>query len=331
VTGPEPDDRDPTDLAMEQASDWFYRLADRPEDADLRRAFQAWLAEDASHGKAWEVMERAWDLAGAAGRDRAAMADIIASPPAAPRRRAGRMVAGLGALALAACLALFVAAPQVRLHLLADHITAAAETETVTLDDGSTVQLAPGSAIRSRFTDTRRDLDLIQGQAFFKVTGNKARPFIVTAGGYSVTVTGTAFDVDLTDRTMAVAVEEGSVRVDGFTSGAETDAHDLTRGDRLKIDRRDGAIDQGRIDVSDVAAWRGGTLIVQGRPFDDVIAVIRRHFSGAVVVAMVGTTNRRVTGVFDLTDPAGALKALAEPFGGVVRRAGPYLITVTGI
>lgn len=311
------DCEDPTDQDLEQAVDWFHRLADCPDDAGLRRAFRAWLAESPAHARAWHLTRRSWHLASAG-------AGVTARPGIV--RRATRAAAGIAGLALAACLAVFLILPQLRLHLTADRMTAAGESETLTLEDGSQVDLAPGSAVRFRFSTDRRGIDLLSGEAFFQVRKDAARPFTVVAGGVSVTVTGTAFDVGLSDRTVAVAVAHGSVRVGA--PGADEVA--LAPGDRLAFDRRDGGVMRTRQDAADVAAWRGGTLVVHGQPLADVVDTIRRHAPGAVVVAMSGLDNRRVTGVFDLTRPARALRALAGPFGGVVRQVGPYLITVTG-
>ncbi|MEP0337247.1 MAG: FecR domain-containing protein [Alphaproteobacteria bacterium] len=308
----------PTDAQLEQATAWFYRIAEQPDDGALRRELQAWLAEKPAHRRAWELTQRSWDLAGAA-----AVLPGQVAPVQPPSRRRATLAAAT--LALAACLALFVVAPQMRLHLAADHLTDAGETATVALSDGSEVDLAAGSAVKTHFTAGRRELALLRGQALFRIAKDADRPFVVDAGGYSVTVTGTAFDIALTNRTITVAVAHGSVRV----GGARVGDVDLVPGDRIAIDRRDGAVARAKVDARDIAAWRGGNLVVQDRAFADVVDVIRRYYPGAVVVAMAGLEDRRVTGVFDLSDPARALGALAGPFGGVVRRAGPFVITVT--
>ncbi|HBC07401.1 MAG TPA: iron dicitrate transport regulator FecR, partial [Rhodospirillaceae bacterium] len=164
---------------------------------------------------AWDLTQRSWDLAGVVA---------VQAGDASPTGRARpqfhrRTVAAMAGLAMAACLALFVVAPQVRLLLAADHVTGAGETTTVALSDGSEVDLAADSAVKTNFTAGRRELALLRGQALFRVAKDAGRPFVVDAAGYSVTVTGTAFDVALTDRSLAVAVAHGSVRVGGARAG----------------------------------------------------------------------------------------------------------------
>lgn len=67
---------------------------------------------------------------------------------------------------------------------------------TVVLSDGSTVTLEPGSHLYypPRFEGSRRRVYL-QGEAFFEVTKNPERPFLVYTGASVVRVVGTSFRV----------------------------------------------------------------------------------------------------------------------------------------
>lgn len=69
------------------------------------------------------------------------------------------------------------------------------EMPVVTLEDGSVVQLNAASAIAVEFTEKRRVIRLLRGEAFFQVAHGADRPFTVMAGTTSVTALGTAFDV----------------------------------------------------------------------------------------------------------------------------------------
>jgi len=68
-----------------------------------------------------------------------------------------------------------------------------AEQRRVTLADGSSLDIAPDSRLRTRITTHRRDVTLERGQAFFAVMHDGVRPFVVHARGLSVTAVGTAF------------------------------------------------------------------------------------------------------------------------------------------
>lgn len=311
------------DSILEQAADWLFRLHAEPDDPETRNGLDAWIAADPRHARAWAVAGRAWAGTGAIG-------PVLTAEPAAPlvvplRPRVARSrrwrVAGM---ALAAGIAALALMPFVQIRLTADHWTGAAELREVTLADGSRVVLAGDSAMDSRLDGDRRTVSLLEGEAFFRVAHDRARPFVVRVPGATITVTGTAFDVDVTGNTVAVAVAEGSVSV-AHAAGEES----LTPGGSLLIDRGTGTVHRRAIDPADVAAWRGGRLVVADRPLESVIDTIRRNHSGAILVTGGGLDDRRVTGVYDLTDPARALRALVGPYGGTVRAVTPWLLVVS--
>lgn len=66
----------------------------------------------------------------------------------------------------------------------------------VSLQDGSTVNLYPRSTLQypQPFSNNKRQLFLL-GTAFFKVSKDKTKPFIVTTNGISTTALGTSFTI----------------------------------------------------------------------------------------------------------------------------------------
>lgn len=313
-----------SDHILEQASDWLFRLRDCPSDARLRRELDAWIAADPSHERAWRIAHRAWAATGAVTPAfvaplQSAAAKIVPIPltrkPRRVRRAAMAMAAGLAALTLL---------PAVELRLRADHLTGTGETQAVTLADGSQITLDADSAINSTMTADRRTVSLLRGEAFFQVTADKSRPFVVHGPDVTITVTGTAFDVLFTEKTSSVAVAGGSVTV--AHAGAEAQ---LTPGQRLVIDRASGASQIRAVDPADVGAWREGRMVVGDMPLSSAVESIRRHYFGFVVLNDAALADARVTGVYDLSDPERALRALVGPYGGTVRRMTPYLLVVS--
>lgn len=93
-------------------------------------------------------------------------------------------------------------------------IQATNSVKTDTLPDGSQVTLNKNSQISypQRFVNNKRVLQL-NGEAFFKVTHNKEKPFEVHTNNVTVTVLGTSFNVRSRGDTTEVIVETGIVRV----------------------------------------------------------------------------------------------------------------------
>lgn len=195
-----------------QASAWFLQLDDEPDNESLRAEFMDWRATSPAHLAAWEETVRVSDLISVAG-PLPRNAPIIESE--LPRHGWFRRMSStrtLASLALAACLA-WAVVPDLSLQLRSDEITTTAELRVVRLEDGSTLHLAPRTAIAFSNDAKGRTLSLLQGEAWFDVAHDTARPFRVLAGESTVTVLGTAFSVRRTDRGTDVAVQCGHVAV----------------------------------------------------------------------------------------------------------------------
>lgn len=101
-------------------------------------------------------------------------------------------------------------------HTLIEKINQTATKQTVLLADGSRVVLDPGARISypAQFATDRRQIYL-SGTAFFEVTKDTKRPFLVYANELVTKVLGTSFLIRATDRATQTTVEvkEGRVSV----------------------------------------------------------------------------------------------------------------------
>ena len=304
-----------------EAVDWLLRLQASPDDAAVRAGLDAWLAASDAHRQAWQSVERVWRVSGelpVAGTSSAV--NVVALPRA---RRVRRPLA-IAVAALAACLALYFA-PVLQLRLLADHRTSVAELREVTLEDGSVVHLDAGSAIAVRYGATRREVALLAGRAFFEVSANRERPFVVLAGDVSVTVTGTAFDVHSSSDDVAVAVQSGTVEVEEHGRPAGT----LTGGERLSVNRPSRQVVRSEIAPQHVASWREKRLVVDGATLTEVVEELGRHHPGLIVLRDRALAERRITGVFDLRRPVEALNAIARSQHRSITEITPYILVVS--
>lgn len=313
------------------AAHWLLALEEAPDDVDLRRRFETWLAESPENAAAWAGVSDVYDAIGAPAyvAHRAAresrpptVASVTRLDGARARRR--RFLLPVAALALAACLALVIL-PGLLLQWQADHVTSVAESRSVMLDDGSSVRLAPSSAIEVLGAGSR-GVRLLRGEALFEVVPDSAHPFRVEAGGVETTVLGTVFDVRLLADGAFVAVRQGEVRVDRAAAPAVSER--LKAGDWARVER--GAdVARGTVPPTEVAAWQRGQIVARDRAIADIVDEVGRSFQGVVLVTDGALARQRVTGVYNLDDPVAALRAAAGVHGGVVRQVSPWLIVVS--
>ena len=102
---------------------------------------------------------------------------------------------------------------------LNEQVNTTAKQQTITLSDGSTVQLKPGGKLSySSFSGNQRVVYL-DGEGYFDVAKNPSKPFIVYAGRIVVQVVGTSFRVSSNTGKVrsSVAVTSGKVKV--FAAG----------------------------------------------------------------------------------------------------------------
>jgi transmembrane sensor len=321
------DRQDSADEALkpgEQAADWWIRLQEDPDDRLTRTGFDAWLTSSSDNSAAWEQTCKAWRALGTISP--VYHADWETAPRIAKqqpqRRRTGRWSGWrrTGSIAAAAgmslCL-LLLAAPGALIRLQADHVTATGQLEAISLPDGSTVTLAAASAIKQDFSGGRRNIVLLAGEAFFDVKKDTNRPFIVTAGDIKIEVLGTAFDVQLADKTTDVALARGAVKA-SFNQ-TETSGQTLAPGERLRVDRSTGAMTKEAIAIDDIGAWRDGRLYVVDATIRSVVEQIQPYHSAMISIPDTTLAEQKVTGFYDLRDPDQALEALVQPYGGKVR------------
>lgn len=314
---------------LEAATDWLFRLQGEPADAALRQAHRDWLAADAAHLQAWLAVQQTWNVT---GRMKPEMTDRAEVTPFTPSLKAARRQTRIFAAVtvLAACAALALFGPRILLHLESDAVTATAENTTLQLADGSTVTLGGDSALRADVGGSSgRHATLLRGEAHFQIAPDRQRPFVIDAGPVQVTVVGTAFDVTLDAQTVRVAVASGVVDV---RAGDAVPAR-LTAGERVAIARSSGASTLARVAPEDVGAWRQRRLVLHDLPLPEAIARLGRYHRGEIVTLAEGLDRQRISGVFDLEDPARALRSMLAAGGPAlrevqIRQYTPYLIVL---
>ncbi len=325
------------EIPYKQATDWLLELSESPEDADLRARLDAWRMACPENATAWEETTRVYGVIGqSAPVHTARWAPVPARMPRAssrpaslsdrhPGRRASRLrIAAVAALA--ACLAVIVA-PKAWLWLRADFTSAIGEVRSVALVDGSTVVLAADSAIGVAFDGGRRQVRLLKGEAFFEVKPDRGRPFTVVTDEAETTVLGTAFEVRQGNAATEVAVSRGQVRVNG-TGAHPSPPERLGAGDAVRV-AADGHALRAGVAPGNVAAWMSGQMLAENRTVRETVDELSRYFAGMIVLTDEALGRQRLTGVYNLADPAAALRAVARAHNATVRQISPWLLILS--
>lgn len=191
-----------------------------------------------------------------------------------------------------------------------------------TLADGTAVTLNTNSRIEVELLGNRRDVHLVQGEAYFDVVHDKARPFTVYANRYVVRDIGTAFAVHLLDKGLVnVRVTKGSVEISARAAGRaiSDDAkslgilqagRDVVFGQKIE---RSQIVSDAELDQK--LAWRQGQLIYSGQPLSEVLADISRYSDIEIEIANPELRDLPVGGAFNINQTDAIFAALENNFG----------------
>jgi transmembrane sensor len=194
-----------------------------------------------------------------------------------------------------------------------DIATLARERSTVSLVDGSRIDLNARTRTVVHYDGARRQVRLIAGEALFAVAKNPDRPFIVGTPAGEVMVTGTRFNVRLVSETdFEVTVLEGTVRVRPPGATEQPDGWTLHLGDQLLTHGpRIQLLHLGADSLNDVVAWQEGRVVFEGTPLAAAAARFARYHGTAIDVSP-DVSGRTVGGRFSLDDLSGFLTALEQ-------------------
>ncbi|MEB6588758.1 MULTISPECIES: FecR family protein [Pseudomonas] len=294
-----------TDTVREQAAEWFARVQDAPRDAGLQVQLRAWLESDARHREEYEQLARVWQAADFIPRQRL---EALCQPDPVrqlPRRRFVRQ-------ALAASVALLALGlgwggwHYQQLNHQGSLQTAFGERRQVDLPDGSHLELNGSTQLQVDFSAGQRHIRLSAGEVMFTVAHDSGRPFVVDTAQGSVTVTGTRFDVRLDPASTRVAVEQGSVRVQG--QGASL--AQLTAGQGSHIDEHGKVAAPYAVNTAALTAWRQGKLVFDNATLAEVVAEASRYRSQPLRVAPGKVAQLRLSSTFSTDDTDALLRAL---------------------
>ncbi len=206
------------------------------------------------------------------------------------------------------------------------YTTNVGQRDSLTLADGSTVVLAPGSRLTvvAGFNGTHRDV-LLDGAAFFDVTHDEARPFTVRSRSAEIRDIGTAFSVktDASGR-VSVAVTHGIVALRD-TTVSRAAAVELGAGDRGVLQAGAVAIARGTV-TSEEMSWTRGELAYRDAPMSEVQADLRRWYGIELVVTDSVLARRTLTASFRGDSSAQVLQLIALALGAEAVQRGDTIV-----
>jgi transmembrane sensor len=318
-----------------EAAAWVARFDAGDVSAKDQAAFQAWLNSSALHrqaiaeyGNFWSEFDQLGQITNSIGAERTLDTQVKRAPQFSDAK-----------VWLAACAASVLVMVAVGGFLWQEvpdrpstrpsvqqaarpagkqsYATAIGGQKKFTLADGTVVTLNTNSRIDVELLGNRRDVHLVQGEAYFDVVHDKARPFTVYANRYVVRDIGTAFAVHLLEKGLVnVRVTKGSVEISASVSdkakslGVLEAGRDVVFGQKIERSQTVSDAELGR-----KLAWRQGQLIYSGQPLSEVLADISRYSDIEIELADPELGKLPVGGAFSVNQTDAIFAALENNFG----------------
>lgn len=141
------------------------------------------------------------------------------------------------------------------------------------LPDGTEVWVNTNSTIsyNSNFSNQEIREVKLDGEAYFHVTSNKQKPFIVSTKFGNINVTGTEFNVKSYSESyqLETVLVEGSVELQINTNIKQLIK--LVPGERVVYKSRRNKINITKVDTEIYSSWRNGEIIFKDATLDDLI------------------------------------------------------------
>jgi len=329
-----------------------------------REAFERWVAADEARADLVAMMRRAWEASGTlppqldvdaawkrvserVGIRPPADGHRAATEPSQPRilpfresrahprpqRRFARAAAAVVGLAVGAALWQLAVRPEPATDPFAaarTYTTRPGQRAELRLPDGTRVVLSVASTLRvpDSYGDRSRSVAL-EGEAYFEVTHDEARPFRVHTAHAVATDLGTRFGVRAyAGDAVTVVVREGAVSLRPAAppagspdarprpdAAAAQDSVVLAPGDLGRVDTTGRVTAERAVAIDDHLAWTDGRLVLADVPLAQAIVQLNRWYDIDIRLADDSLGSLRITGEFAAEPISEVLRFLTAPLG----------------
>ncbi|MEG0462519.1 MULTISPECIES: FecR family protein [Bacteroides] len=177
----------------------------------------------------------------------------------------------------------------------------AGQRANVTLPDGSNVWLNARTTIQyaNSFNDNERVV-ILKGEAYFDITKDEKRPFVVQTEKYNVEVLGTQFNVSAYPghEEFETALMHGSVKINRPA--------DPNQSIRLVPDQKavlkDGKLEVTKLDNYDAYRWKEGLICFKDEAFLDIMKCFEKYYGVEIIINNKEALKYYYTGKFRQAD-----------------------------
>jgi ferric-dicitrate binding protein FerR (iron transport regulator) len=209
--------------------------------------------------------------------------------------------------------------------------TSSAILNDILLPDGTEVDLNKNSQLlySKKFTGNTREVSL-SGEAFFKVKGNKMKPFIIKTAQAYIKVTGTSFNIKAypVQEKIIVSVSEGTVQI--YSKNNSQKSISLIAGETGFFSIHDNNLSKDTKLDPNYNSWRSGILIFTDMKLSDAIKILNQYYNAKISIRDKNIGECRLSATFNKQPLELVLKMLEISFNINVIKKDTIILTGKG-
>jgi len=196
------------------------------------------------------------------------------------------------------------------------NIESAEKILTETLPDGSVITVNKNSKLSypSKFNGNAREITM-EGEAFFTITPDKTKPFIIHVNDITVKVVGTSFNIKSVNGKTEVIVETGIVQVIKQNSTVE-----LTPGQKVVTEINDASIVKDSATDKLYNYYRSKEFICDNTPLKRLVDILNEAYSAHIIIENKSLENLPITTVFKDETLENILNVISETLGITIEK-----------
>ena len=226
----------------------------------------------------------------------------------------------IAVLGIVALLYTFMRPQEPRLLTLQSYDTVKSDT----LSDGSVITLNKNSVLTypDQFTGNTREVQLVNGEAFFSIAHNRSKPFLVHLNNAVVKVVGTSFNISNNKTAAEIIVETGVVEVISNKVIVR-----LKPAEKAAIDYKTGIVTRGATDDKFYNYYRTKEFVADQTPLWRVAEVLNAVYKVNIQIPDKALAGRKLSTTLRLGALDPILKIIADTFNvQIVHEPGKIII-----
>jgi transmembrane sensor len=168
------------------------------------------------------------------------------------------------------------------------------------LPDGSSVTLNTGSTLDypEKFESSKRTVTL-KGEAYFNVSHDEARPFIISAENICVEVLGTSFYVNTNGENGNIEVILTSGKVAVYQKDKPAERTILEPGEKAEFSKTEQKIIKTENDDENYMSFKTKKLVFSDTPLDEIVQTLNKVYHADIKIKSKSIADCHVTVTFD--------------------------------